>query len=138
MLFSFDNDFILEDYFNLNKKTSDILSPKEGQMIGNMFYNEYDGYKNYKPKEVVVTSDKERLLQRIRELDFAVNDLLLALDLDPNNKTYYELFKKYVEEENACIKKYSEDYSVICVKDDTKGVYTWEKGPWPWEGERYV
>lgn len=138
MLFSVSDDFMLEDYFNLTKITADVLSPSEGQMIGNMFYGEYVPYKNYKPMRVMVNDEKEKDLQKIRELDFAVNDLMLALDLEPGNKEYYELFKKYVSELNSCKKAYADKYEVLSVLEDTKGVYTWEKGPWPWEGERYV
>ncbi len=138
MLFSVSDDFMLEDYFNLTKIRSDVLSPSEGQMIGNMFYNEYIGYKNYKPKKIVVSGEKEKDLQKIRELDFAINDLMLALDLEPSNKDYYELFKKYAKELSLCKKAYADKYEVLGILEDIKGVYTWEKGPWPWEGERYV
>ena len=48
MLFSFDDEYLLKDYFNLTKTRDEILSPKEGLILGNMFSDEYEPYKNYR------------------------------------------------------------------------------------------
>ena len=93
MLFSFDDEYLLKDYFNLTKTRDEILSPKEGLILGNMFSDEYEPYKNYRPSEIKINSEKERELLKIRELSFAVNDLNLKLDLEPNNDKLYKLFK---------------------------------------------
>lgn len=138
MLFSIDNDYIFNDYFNMPNKKDGVLSPKEGQKLGNMFVDEYVPYKNYVPKDTEVKTEKERDLQKIRELAFAVNDLNLALDVDPSNKKLYSLFKMYAEELDEKCKNYSKKYDVLEVIDDVKGTYTWYKNPWPWESDRYV
>lgn len=138
MLINFDNDLILKDYFNLTNDRNNVLSPKEGLTIGNMFYDEYEPYKNYKPSEIKVYSDKERELLKIRQLCFAVNDLNLALDLDPKNEKLFRLFKNYNEELNKLTKLYNDKYDVLNLCDDVKNSYTWYKSPWPWEGDKYV
>lgn len=134
MLFSFDDEYLLKDYFNLNKIRDDVNGPKEGLILGNMFNDEYEPYKNYKPCEIRVNNEKERDLLRIRELSFAVNDLNLKLDLEPNNDKLYKLFKMYASELEMSISKYNKKYNSLEVSDDIKDNYTWYKGPWPWEG----
>lgn len=134
MLFSFDDEYLLKDYFNLTKTRDEILSPKEGLILGNMFSDEYEPYKNYRPSEIKINSEKERELLKIRELSFAVNDLNLKLDLEPNNDKLYKLFKMYASELEMCISKYNKKYNPLEVCDDIKDNYTWYKGPWPWEG----
>ena len=138
MLFSIEDDYLLNDFFNMPNKKDGIMSPKEGQMNGNMFYDEYVPYKNYMPKEVIITSEKEKELQKIRELSFAVNDLNLALDVNPKDIRLYNLFKEYALELNERVKSYSKKYDVLEVCDDINGAYTWFKSPWPWEGNKYV
>ena len=61
MLFSFDDEYLLKDYFNLTKTRDEILSPKEGLILGNMFSDEYEPYKNYRPSEIKINSETEEL-----------------------------------------------------------------------------
>ena len=148
MLFTVNSDDMLKDYFNLeNSKTfgdynynsnNKILSPKEALILGNSFINEYDAYKNYKPREIKISSEQDKELLKIRELSFIVNDLNLILDTEPNNREYFNLFKKYTEELNERIKRYSEKYDVLELCYDTKDKYTWYENPWPWEVDKYV
>jgi hypothetical protein len=147
MLFTIDSDDILNDYFNLssqknykleNDLKSNVVSPKEGLILGNMFANEYYGYKNYKPCEIKASCKQEADLLKIRELSFAVNDLNLMLDIQPNNCEYFRLFKIYASKLNELVKKYSDDYDVLELNQDLKNEYTWFKNPWPWEGDKYV
>ena len=151
MLFTVDSDELFNDYFNLgnnnnnyqngnngNNITDDILTPKQGLNLGNMFASEYDQYKNYKPNELRASSEQDRDLLKIRELSFAVNDLNLKLDVDPTNQEYYRLFKMYMEELNDRIKKYSEKYEPLELCFDLGNEYSWYKNPWPWEVDKYV
>lgn len=138
MLFTINNDDMLKEYYNLNKSKSDVLSPKEGLILGNMFLNEYDEYKNYKPSELIARTEQEKELLKIRELSFAVNDLNLKLDVEPNNFEYYKLFKLYADKLNEYLKKYSEKYDVLELNYDVNGKYTWLSNPWPWEGNKNV
>lgn len=138
MLFSVDNDYLFKDYFNLDDRPVNVMSPKDGLILGNMYYDEYDQYKDYKPKEIKTNNERDRMLLKIRELSFAVNDLNLSLDLNPNNKELYALFKKYVKELNDLCEKYSMEYETLELCKDFKNNYSWYKSPWPWEGDYYV
>lgn len=137
MLFNVNNEDVLKRYFNLEKQDG-LLEPKEGLILGNMFFNMYEPYKNYKPRELVASTEKEKLMLRIRELSHATGDLNLYLDLYPNDKEVYNLFKKYMTELNELSCLYSEKYEVLELCKDVNGSYTWESGTWPWEVRKNV
>jgi len=92
-------------------------------------------YKNYKPYKIKPTCEKDAMLLKIREYCFAIDDLNLKLDLEPNNKKLYDLFKVYNERLKVLVKDYEEKYEVLDLSDDLKGRYTWYSGKWPWEGD---
>jgi len=135
MLFSVNNEDVLKRYFNLEKKNN-LLEPKEGLILGNMFFDMYEPYKNYKPRELVATTEKEKLMLKIRELSHAVGDLNLYLDLCPDDRDVYELFKKYCLMYQDCLNEYEAKYQVLELFHDIYGKYTWYKG-FPWE-DKYV
>ena len=135
MLFNLDSDFALEDFFNINENKSEILDPKDGLALGNMFLDSYIPYKNYKPHEYKPCGEKEKLLLRIQELSFALNDLNLHLDINPENKDYYYLFKTYADELKCLKKQYSNEYESLELDENLKSNYTWYQNPWPWEGD---
>lgn len=163
MLFEFkDNDLydLNLDYFNLNKmdkinygmdsninldkkyymqnKMNSDLNLENGFYLGNLFSDLYDPYKSYKPKKIVGYSEQQKMLLKLQELDFIINDLNLYLDLNPNDKKVYEIFKTKALEYDALKKKYYEKYQVLELCKDTKEKYTWIDNPWPWDGGYYV
>ena len=147
MLFTVNDDTnLFNDYFNIGNdsnnlnnsnnypnSTSDILTPKQGLNLGNLFASEYDRYKNYRPRELRANSEKESDLLEIRELAFAINDLNLKLDIEPNNMEYFNLFKEYAKELDERVRKYSSKYDVLELCYDLKNRYTWYQSPWQWE-----
>lgn len=138
MLFDLNTNSLFKEYYLTEEKETNILDPKEGLIIGNMFYEMYDQYKNYKPREISACTKQEKTLLKIRELSFAINDLNLHLDVNPDDKETFCLFKLYVEELNRLQKVYSEKYEVLEINDDLKDCYTWYKNPWPWEVDSNV
>ncbi len=121
-----------------NDKTS-VLSSHEGFIKGNMFENEYKGYKNYEVKCPKAKTEREAYLYKIMELDFAINDLNLYLDLHPKDSKIYNDFKKYVEELKKIEKEYEEKYGPLKLMDTTGQSYNWnEYLPWEKEDSKYV
>lgn len=135
MFINIDEDYYLKYYNNYEqeKKDYEILSPREGLTLGNLFYNLYDQYKHYKPRELKVRTEKEQLLLKIQELSFAVNDLNLYLDIYPNDEKVFHLFKKYVIELNKLNTIYAERFDAIEITQDLGTSFTWYNHPWPWE-----
>lgn len=141
MLFD-GNDFNVISFMEIpgsdfNRK---ITTVKEGFMRGNMFNNEYIPYKNYKVKELVATNDKEEQLFRIMALSFAINDLNLLLDLNPNDRENFNTFKSLIKEKNDLEQKYIEKYGPLTLEETTKNSFDWVSA-FPWEnegGSKYV
>lgn len=156
MLFEFKNnnndfyDIDLDlDYFNLNKYDiknydkkymgkRDNINLETGFYLGNIFSDLYKPYKSFKPKKINAYSEQQKMLLRIQELDFIINDLNLYLDVYPNDMRCYEIFKKSCLELETLKKKYEEKYQVLELINDTKEKYTWIDEPWPWDGGKYV
>lgn len=146
----FEEEFLLKDYFNLNdidynnnkydyfnnnynNNNSEILTPIEGLTIGNLFANLYSPYKHHVPRELKSNNQKGCMLLRIQSLDLAVNDLNLYLDINPEDKEAFNLFKSYVIELNNLSKVYSEKYELLELNHDIGQNFTWYKKPWPWQ-----
>lgn len=117
--------------YESNAKTN-YYSLDDALERGNLFSNLYDQYKDYKPYKINVNSAREKSLLEIQKLDFAINDLNLYLDLNPNDKESYELFKKYIEDCARKKKEYSSIYGPLTI-DNITDEYEWASGVWPWE-----
>ena len=126
----FFDDFNNKDY----RDKIDLFTISEGFNAGNMFRNEYEGYKGYKYGKLTAHNDKDKLLLCIYEYDFALNDLALYLDLHPEDITMYNFFKKVNDEKKYYVDIYESRYGPLelCSTDYTN--YEWVDGPWPFEG----
>ncbi len=142
MLFEDNNFDINMSLFMPNiERNPNILDPMEGFLRGNMFRNEYVPYKNLTYFKLNPKTEKEKTLYHIMALSFAINDLNLYLDLHPENKEMFELFKKYIAEKKELSNKYSKQYGPLTLTKTTNQKYNWDDSPWPWDnlgGSMYV
>jgi spore coat protein JB len=121
--------------FNMNNNKNVMLFDEEdGFMYGNMFKNEYDSYKNYKPVQLESNTELGKLLLKIYQYDFALNDLSLYLDLHPDDIESYKAFKKYTEELSKCVDVYEKKYGPMELDNSNYNNYLWDEGPWPFIG----
>ena len=120
---------------------SKLYDAKEGFLRGNMFRDLYDPYKNMQYKPLKPATEREALLYKVMEMDFAVNDLNLYLDLYPEDMEMYEKFKMYTKE---CIRlkdEYARNFGPLTLEQTNANNYEWMKNPWPWDksgGSMYV
>ena len=106
----------------------------EGYLKGNMFQNLYEQYKNYKPATITPNSEKEQDLFNLNQIGFALHDLNLFLDVNPNNQEILNLFTKYKELYNDLFTQYERKYGAICVNNVNSQIpFEWEKENFPWE-----
>lgn len=117
-----------------NSNNVNLYSSKDGLILGNMFKDEFKGYKNYKPNKIIANSEKEELLLKIYEYDFALNDLSLWLDIHPDDNKIYNYFRKYTEELRELVKLYESKYGPMELDFSDYEKYQWYKGKWPFEG----
>lgn len=112
-----------------------LYEPLEGYMRGNLFKNLYDPYKNYRPQRMNIKSEKEEMLTSIGEYSFAMHELNLYLDVNPNDQRALNLFNKYREQTNELILKYERKYGPLTInsQENMKVPFSWEASSWPWE-----
>lgn len=112
-----------------------IADSQQGFLRGNMYNNEYVPYKGYNPSRIIAKNEKETIMLKLYEYDFALNDLSLYLDINPDNKYVYKLFQKYVESYEKAKEEYERKYGPLVLTDDSSLDYEWASNPFPWESE---
>lgn len=113
----------------------DVYDPSEALKRGNLFPHLYKPYKSCEPASIKVSTEREKCLLEIQKLDFAINDLNLYLDLNPDDEKMYYLMCKYVEESKCKKDEYKRLYGPLML-DDLTDEYEWSKSIWPWEEGR--
>ena len=126
----FDNNSISDMYMMNNETKIDL---KNGFYLGNLFIDLYKPYKNINPKKINAYSEREKMLLKIYELDFILNDLNLYLDINPKDKKIFDIFKTTALELNRLKDDYYKKYQVLDLCKDTFNSYTWLDNPWTWE-----
>lgn len=121
--------------FNIKDNENKVLFDHEdGFMYGNMFRNEYDSYKNYRVAKLDSNTEIGKLLLKIYQYDFALNDLSLYLDLHPEDMDVYKVFKKYTEELREHVDLYEKKNGPMELDESNYNNYLWYEGPWPFIG----
>lgn len=116
-----------------NNVNTGILDPYEGFVAGNMFPDLYNGYK-INPVNLKPGNDQAKLLTYIDSLSFALNDINLYLDLNPDNGYAINLFNEYSRQKEAYLNEYQSKYGPLDMDSYVYGdSFTWIKSPWPWE-----
>lgn len=142
----FDDGFDFNTYFNVinqdnYNKNDELTNLEKGFIRGNMFENEYKPYKNYNPSTIRPKSEKDALMLKIYETEFAMIDLSLYLDLHKEDKQTYDKFRKYVNEFEKYKNMFERQYGPLDLTYIEANTYEWPQNPWPWDrdgGNKYV
>lgn len=128
---SFNNQYKSQNKMNNNS----LYDPYNGLIRGNLFKNLYDPYKSNEPYEIKPMNDQADLLTYIDSLGFAMVDLNLYLDVNPNNQEMINLFNQYRKEKENLLKEYESKYGPITIDSDSLNSYpwAWKNMPWPWD-----
>lgn len=112
-----------------------LFTPYEGYIKGNLFKNLYQGYKNYKPSKVRVSSEQDEMMLNVGQISFAAHEMNLYLDNYPNDKEALGLFNKYRKMASELIQNYERRYGPLTVSGevDANTPFKWESEKWPWE-----
>jgi hypothetical protein len=132
----FDLKELMQNNMISTHDSSRFFTPKEGLLRGNMFKDEYKPYKNLTFVSLNPKNEKEALLLRVSEFDFATTDLGLHLDIYPEDNEAFELFKMYVEEGKKAKEEYDRMYGPLYLNDTLSSTYNWTEDPWPWENDK--
>ena len=121
---------------NLNQTNKfEPIDPRIGLIRGNLFKNQYEPYKNYKPEELNPKNEREALLYQIMQYKFALVDLNLALDTNPMDKNLLDLYNNYLNIEKQMCNKYESMYGPLTLDSNITATdkWTWLLNTWPWE-----
>lgn len=120
---------------NKNYYTTSInqfYDANEGFTKGNISKTIYKPYKNYKPKEVTTSNEKDALLLFVLKCDLAIQDLTLYLDIKENDDEALKMLNFYKEELSKAKEQYLNKYGPILPCQITSS-FKWNDCPFPWE-----
>ena len=75
---------------------------------------------------------RREMLQEIRCLDFAINELALYLDTHPDDQKALCLHRKYCKEVKELKDKYQKVFGPLTINYPCNK-WRWLEEPWPWE-----
>ena len=76
--------------------------------------------------------ERREMAERIRCLEFAINELALYLDTHPNDQKALCLHRKYCKEVKELKDKYQKVYGPLTINYPCNK-WRWLEEPWPWE-----
>ncbi len=79
---------------------------------------------------------REEIIMKIKELDFAVEDLALYLDTHPDDRRALCLHNTYAKQLKELKDKYQRVYGPLTI-DYPCNKWRWLEEPWPWERGNY-
>lgn len=107
-----------------NKQDLSFYVALDGLSKGNMDSTLYNQFENKVPRKL----DEKNPLHLLMAYQFAIIDLQLYLDVNPNNKVVKDLYDRYLEQYLNAKKEYESKYGPITLDS------TFNKGPnWKWQ-----
>ena len=84
------------------------------------------------PERTVDCDLRREMIENIRCLDFAINELALYLDTHPDDEKALCLHRKYCKEAKELKDKYQKVFGPITINFPCNK-WRWIEEPWPWE-----
>lgn len=126
------NNYNYFDTFNNNQNA--LFGAYEGYLKGNMYKNLYNQYKSYQPEIIMPKSEQEQELFNLNQIGFAMHDINLYLDINPDNQQMLNMFEQYKNMYNEVFNQYERNYGPICVNNtNNQTPFEWEYKKYPWE-----
>lgn len=136
-MFIDDINFFINGEMPVNREEK-LVSSELGYLRGNMFLKEYVPYKNYQVRKLEAKTNEEALLLKLSQMEFALNDLSLYLDLHPNDTAVFNKFRDYTNEYKRYLNEFEKTYRPLCLSSINKDSYEYYKNPWPWDNDAGV
>lgn len=78
-------------------------------------------------------NERERLMQKIAQNDFAVIELHIFLDTHPNDAAAAAKLEEYRTKSDTLRAEYVEKYGPIKASNVDANRWAWISNPWPWD-----
>lgn len=115
-------------------KYSQLFTPEEAFMLGNLFKNLYMSYRGFSNYCLQPLNQRQRLLLNVQIYQFVAHEINLYLDMHPNNQNMIDLYKEYVKKAKKATEEFEKNFGPLIVSDiSSKCPFEWLQGPWPWE-----
>lgn len=132
------------DYYNyvnnnynkpLFEDTNKLFDPYNGFIRGNLFPQLYNTYDNKEPFQIKPNNEQAEMLTYIDSIQFALIDLNLHLDVNPDDRDAIKLFNKYRDTYNDYVTNYENKYGPLTLNSASLNTYpwAWNNMPWPWD-----
>ncbi|MBO5006568.1 MAG: spore coat protein CotJB [Clostridia bacterium] len=80
--------------------------------------------------------EKDKLLKKIQEEDFALYETVLFLDAHPNDSAALAYYKQRKETLEKCKHEYQQKFGPLTIYgNEDCSHWNWVNKPWPWEKE---
>lgn len=78
--------------------------------------------------------NRDALMCKIMEIDFALNEMVLYLDTHPHDEKALCLYHQYAEKSRELKAAYNANFGPLTAADNlSQDCWDWVHGPWPWE-----
>ena len=135
-LFDYDDFLSTLGISNNSQNNLNLYGSYEGFIKGNLFSDLYDGYKNYAPYHISINSEQEEAMVNLSQLQFAMHELNLYLDVFPDDSEAIKRFIKYKKSYVEMLNDYENKYGSleVCDLNSNNLPFNWESNKFPWEG----
>lgn len=115
--------------------SQNIANSYDGFIRGNMFTDLYDPYIPSEPFALAPQDEREALLNKVRECNFAALDLNLYLDTHPDDAEKIKAFNQCATKAKQMTEEYESKYGPLTLRSEALNAYPWAwlMSPWPWE-----
>ena len=122
-------------FFNGMNYNPNLYNPKEGFEKGNMFSNLYEQYKNYQPARLIPKNEKEEMLLNLNQMQFAMHEMNLYLDVFPNDSNAMNQFIMFRNSYNELLDNFQRKYGAININSEflNNAPFGWAMESWPWD-----
>ena len=79
--------------------------------------------------------EREILLKKISTYEFAALDLQIYLDTHPHDTAMIQKMNGFKEKLKPLVEEYEEKFGPLKKSMTSTNMWSWIKGPWPWENE---
>ena len=112
----------------------ELYQADEALEKGNIFKDEYKGYKNYIPAKLKAKKEQQMLLMNIQAYSGAAHDLELYLDIYPTDKKILDLFVFYSKKAKELLDEYNKKYETLSPSTaiDKNGTFSYVLTPSVW------
>ena len=119
-------------YVPFQQFDSPTYSPLQGLESGTMFpvLN-----KPFYGNAVRDLTEREILLKKISTYEFAALDLQIYLDTHPHDTAMIQKMNGFKEKLKPLVEEYEEKFGPLKKSMTSTNMWSWIKGPWPWENE---